>query len=104
MVDSIGTPSGVGLLNQVGDTGQTKGPTQSRGPGTDTTPGEVQRQQQDGRPQNDPPRLDPKNMDQRYQAIIDKLTSGTENVDMSILMQRVQELQQELGKEQEKTQ
>ncbi len=76
----------------------------ARTPGTDTTPGDVQTQQRDGRPQNDPPRLDPRNMDQRYQAIVEKLTSGSENVDMSILMQRVQELQLELGKEQEKTQ
>jgi hypothetical protein len=106
MVDSINTSStpSVGLRDQVSETGQTKGAPKPNGPGTDNTPGEVERRQQDGRPQNDPPRLDPRNPDQRYQAIVDKLTGGSEGVDMSILMQRVQELQQELGREQQTTQ
>jgi hypothetical protein len=103
MVDGINTPSlvNVGRTDSAGETGRTQG-TQTRTPGTDTSPGEVARQQQDSRPQNDPPRLDP-NTAGRYQAIIDKLSSG-EDVDMSILMQRLEELQLELGKEQEKTQ
>ena len=104
MVDSVNTTStaNVAFRDPLAETGQTKGTTKSSGPGTDTKPGDEQLHQQDGRPQNDPPRLDPKTTDQRYQAIVDKL--GGDTVDMSVLMQRVQELQLELGKEQESTQ
>jgi hypothetical protein len=97
------TPS-VGVMEQLDETGPIKGTPKPQTPSTSTTPGEVFTEQQDNRPQNDPPRGDPKTLQERYQAILDKLGGGTEGVDMSNLMQEVQKLQSELSKEQEKTQ
>ena len=69
-------------------------------PGVDTSPPPVDQQGGGSQiPQNDPPRLDPKEMTDRFREISGILRDG-HDVDISVLMDKLQELQSKLGDEQ----
>jgi len=69
-------------------------------PGVDTSPPPVDQQGGDSQiPRNDPPRLDPKEMTDRFREISGILRDG-HDVDISVLMDKLQELQSKLGDEQ----
>jgi hypothetical protein len=104
MVDPIITPRPIGTqtLDDLGG-GPTR--TDGRGPlGTDTTPPPVAPGggPGSGAPPLDPPRLRGDAMGERYQQILDKLSGG--EVDVSVLMQKIQELQSKIGDLQQKRQ
>lgn len=94
--------TGTQTLDGTGEVGSTQ--TTDRTPGTDTSPPPVPRGAGpgSGAPPLDPPRINGDDMGARYQQIQDSLSSG--NVDVSVIMQRIQELQSQISDLQQKRQ
>jgi hypothetical protein len=105
MVETVGSQNPLRQVGQTEGVQQTTGTAQTQGTrGVGTEPPQAMSQQRpQSIPQNDPPRITPQQMMERFDSIIQQLGAG-QDADLSQITKQIEELQYALDQAQLKTQ